>query len=55
MPRSTTPCLLYTSVCGIDYEEGRNYSDASSNDGMTDMILYCKFAIKNGALHMRCV
>ncbi len=27
-------------VCGIDYEEGRNYSDASSNDGMTDMILY---------------
>ena len=39
-------------VCGIDYEEGRNYSDASSNDGMTDMILYCQFDIKNGALHM---
>ena len=34
-------------VCGIDYEEGRNYSDASSNDGMTDMILYCQFDIKN--------
>ncbi|MFR3225385.1 MAG: hypothetical protein ACLTNY_00185 [Blautia massiliensis (ex Durand et al. 2017)] len=29
-------------VCGIDYEEGRNYSnDPTSNDGMTDMILYC--------------
>ena len=39
-------------VCGIDYEEGRNYSDSSSNDGMTDMILYCQFDIKNGALHM---
>ena len=26
-------------VCGIDYEEGRNYSnDPTSNDGMTDMI-----------------
>ena len=40
-------------VCGIDYEEGRNYSnDPTSNDGMTDMILYCQFDIKNGALHM---
>ena len=27
-------------VCGIDFEEGRSYSDTSSNDGMTDMILY---------------
>ena len=33
-------------VCGIDFEEGRSYSDASSNDGMTDMILYCQFDIK---------
>ena len=39
-------------VCGIDYEEGRNYSDSSSNDGMTDMILYCQFDIKGGALRM---
>ena len=40
-------------VCGIDYEEGRNYSnDPTSNDGMTDMILYVQFDIKNGALHM---
>ena len=39
-------------VCGIDYEEGRSYSDASSNDGMTDMILYCQFDIKGGALRM---
>ena len=41
-------------VCGIDYEEGRNYSnDPTSNDGMTDMILYCQFDIKGGALRMR--
>ena len=40
-------------VCGIDYEEGRNYSnDPTANDGMTDMILYCQFDIKNGALRM---
>ncbi len=40
-------------VCGIDYEEGRNYSnDPTSNDGMTDMILYCQFDIRNGALRM---
>ena len=40
-------------VCGIDYEEGRNYSaDASSNDGMTDMILYVQFDIKGSALRM---
>ena len=39
-------------VCGIDFEEGRSYSDSSSNDGMTDMILYCQFDIKGGALRM---
>ena len=40
-------------VCGIDYEEGRNYSnDPTSNDGMTEMILYVQFDIKNGALRM---
>ena len=39
-------------VCGIDFEEGRTYSDTSSNDGMTDMILYCQFDIKGGALRM---
>ena len=40
-------------VCGIDFEEGRNYSqDPTSNDGMTDMILYCQFDIKGGALRM---
>ena len=48
----TNPKITHILVCGIDYEEGRNYSDASSNDGMTDMILYCQFDIKNGALHM---
>ena len=31
----------------------RNYSnDPTSNDGMTDMILYCQFDIKGGALRM---
>ena len=39
-------------VCGIDYEEGRAYSSDGSNDGMTDMILYCQFDIKGGALRM---
>ena len=40
-------------VCGIDYEEGRSYSnDPTSNDGMTDMILYVQFDIKGGALRM---
>ena len=39
-------------VCGIDYEEGRSYGDSESNDGMTDMILYCQFDIKGGALRM---
>lgn len=40
-------------VCGIDYEEGRNYSkDPSANDGMTDMILYCQFDVKGSALRM---
>ena len=39
-------------VCGIDYEEGRAYSSDGTNDGMTDMILYCQFDIKGSALRM---
>lgn len=40
-------------VCGIDYEEGRNYSnDPTSNDGMTDMILYVHFNNETGELKM---
>lgn len=40
-------------VCGIDYEEGRAYSnDAQSNDGMTDMIMYVNFDIKNRKINM---
>lgn len=40
-------------VCGIDYEDDRSYSsDPNSNDGMTDMILYCQFDIKGSALRM---
>ena len=37
-------------VCGIDYEEGRNYSDSSSNECMTYIILDCSFDIMGGAL-----
>ena len=40
-------------VCGIDYEEGRNYSnDPTSNDGMTDMILYVHFNNETGEMKM---
>ncbi len=39
-------------VCGIDYEEGRAYSSDGTNDGMTDMILYCQFDVKAGALRL---
>ena len=39
-------------VCGIDYEEGRNYSDAQSNDGMTDMIMYVNFDVANRKISM---
>lgn len=45
--------VLNLLVCGIDYEEDRSYSaDPNSNDGMTDMILYCQFDIKGSALRM---
>lgn len=45
--------VLNLLVCGIDYEDDRSYSaDPDSNDGMTDMILYCQFDIKGGALRM---
>ena len=45
--------VVHILVCGIDYEEGRNYSkDPSANDGMTDMILYCQFDVKGSALRM---
>ena len=39
-------------VCGIDYEEGRAYGDTESNDGMTDMIMYVQFDVKNRKLNM---
>lgn len=40
-------------VCGIDYEEGRAYSnDPTSNDGMTDMIMYVNFDVKNKKINM---
>jgi LCP family protein required for cell wall assembly len=45
--------VLNVLICGVDYEEGRDYStDPTANDGMTDLILYCQFDIKNGALRM---
>ena len=42
-------------ICGIDYEEGRTYgssSDGLTNDGMTDMILYFQFDVKQGKINM---
>lgn len=40
-------------VCGIDYEEGRVYSnDPTSNDGMTDMIMYVNFNVKEKKINM---
>ncbi len=39
-------------VCGIDYEEGREYGDASTNDGMTDMIMYVSFDVANKKISM---
>ena len=41
-------------VAGIDYEEGRTYSsgDAETNDGMTDMIMYFQFDVKQGKVNM---
>ena len=40
-------------VCGIDYEEGRAYSnDPESNDGMTDMIMYVNFDVANKKINI---
>ena len=39
-------------VCGVDWEEGRAYSDASSNDGMTDMVMYVSFDVANKKISM---
>lgn len=40
-------------VCGIDYEEGRAYSNyPTSNDGMTDMIMYVNFNVKEKKINM---
>lgn len=39
-------------VCGVDWEEGRVYGDAQSNDGMTDMIMYVSFDVANKKVSM---
>ncbi len=39
-------------LVGIDYEEGRAYGDKESNDGMTDMIMYINYDLKNGKMNM---
>ena len=40
-------------VCGVDYEDGRAYSnDPQSNDGMTDMIMYMNFDVKNKKINL---
>lgn len=40
-------------VCGIDKDETRDYGgDSSSNDGMTDMIMYVNFNVKEKKINM---
>lgn len=41
-------------VCGIDYESTRSYgqNEQGYNDGMTDMIMYFQFDIKNNKVNM---
>ena len=40
-------------VCGIDKDETRNYGgSSSSNDGMTDMIMYVNFNVKEKKINM---
>ncbi|MEG0178824.1 MAG: LCP family protein [Oscillospiraceae bacterium] len=41
--------VLNVLVLGIDYEEGRNYG---SGMGMTDMIMYVNFDVKNSKINM---
>ncbi|MCI2046605.1 MAG: LCP family protein [Faecalibacterium sp.] len=47
--------VLGVLICGIDYEEGRTYgasNDGQTNDGMTDMIMYFQFDVKNHKINM---
>ncbi len=47
--------ILGVLICGIDYEEGRTYgasNDGQTNDGMTDMIMYFQFDVKNHKINM---
>ena len=39
-------------LCGIDYEEGRQYGDGEERKGMTDMIMYVNYDLKNGKMNM---
>ena len=40
-------------VCGIDKDDSRDYgAGSSSNDGMTDMIMYVNFDVKNKKINM---
>ena len=41
--------VIHLLIIGIDYEEGREYRDGL---GLTDMILYCRYDIKNNKLNM---
>lgn len=51
-PEAYSGDVVNVLVCGIDYEEGRTYSDSQSNDGLTDMIMYVQFDVKNGKISM---
>ncbi len=41
--------VLHLLIVGIDYEEGRQYAGGL---GLTDMILYCRYDIKNNKMNM---
>lgn len=51
-PEAYSGEVVNVLVCGIDYEEGRTYADAQTNDGLTDMIMYVQFDVKNKKISM---
>ena len=52
-PKEYKGDVVNVLVCGIDYEEGRAYSnDPESNDGMTDMIMYVNFDVANKKINI---
>ncbi len=39
-------------LCGIDYTEGRQYGNGQTEAGMTDMIMYVNYDLKNSKMNM---